>query len=216
MDHTNIRNNNFLATSDRAPYFRILSGDLHAVLQLCTLRKPKSLSVPFMRNLQSRISGRVVVARDGIVSTVIMVQMRSGHYKPMGRLGTGVFMFLVAHGLCAPVSAWAGCNHLVTSRTDPARLPALIDPLMGDFAGQSEPHQAPQRPCTGAWCSGQPATPAVPAGVFDWGMESWVWWAPLAGSVTTTRSLTSFASVVLHPAHCGSAVFHPPRLLPSA
>jgi hypothetical protein len=151
-----------------------------------------------------------------ILLTFIMVRMRSGYFKPLARIGIGAFMLLVVQCLCAPASAWAGCNHLVISRTDAARMPSLIDHLMGDFAGQREPLQTPPPPCTGAWCSGQPATPAVPAGVLDWGIESWVWWAPVAGSVPTARSFASPSSLVLHPAHCGSAVFHPPRFLPSA
>ncbi len=152
----------------------------------------------------------------GIIFTVVMALKRSGDFKPLARMGTGAFMVLVFQCLCAPVSAWAGCNHLVISRTDPARSPSLIDPLIGDFAGQSEPYEAPPRPCTGAWCSGQPATPAVPAGVFDWGIETWVWWASVTGPVPTVRFFASPSSLVLHPTHCGSGVFHPPRCLPSA
>jgi hypothetical protein len=145
-----------------------------------------------------------------------MVQVRSRHYKPLARLGTGVFVLVVVQGLCAPVSAWAGCSHQVTSQSDSARLPSLVGSLMDDFAGEPRPHQAPSRACTGAWCSGQPATPAVPAAVLDWGLQSWAWWSPDAGSISSARSFISSASLVLRPAHCRSPVFHPPRLVPIA
>src|SRR4051794_2773145 len=96
-------------------------------------------------------------------------------FSPAGAITT-----LLALVLIAPSVAKAGCSHLVTSRNDPARLPSLIEPLLHDLAGQSDPLPTPpaRRPCTGAWCSGQPAIPTVPSGAFEGRLGSWAWCAP--------------------------------------
>jgi hypothetical protein len=137
--------------------------------------------------------------------------MRSGKPKPLARLGTGVFMLLVFQVLSAPV--WAGCGHPVTSRTDRSRLPSLIDPLIDDLGGRTDPIQAPPRPCTGAWCSGQPGTPAVPAGTYDLVMQPWALWNLDAVLFPASSSFTSLESCLLHSLHGVIAVFHPPRSL---
>jgi hypothetical protein len=145
-----------------------------------------------------------------------MIEMKTRKFKPLARLGNGVFMLLAVIVSSAPVSVWAGCSHLVASRTEARRLPSLIDPLMDDLSGRADPLQAPQRPCTGAWCSGQPATPTVPAGVFDWGLGSWAWWTSNSGTDSTSSSSTTVEIRLFHPLYCGNAVFHPPRRLPPA
>ena len=43
------------------------------------------------------------------------------------------------------------------------------------------PVPAKPRPCSGAFCSGQPATPAVPAGVADGRVGTWAWCPADAG-----------------------------------
>jgi hypothetical protein len=142
--------------------------------------------------------------------------MRSRFFKRLARLGTGAFVLLVFQLVCAPGFAWADCNHWFVSRTDPGRLPLLVEPWMDELAGRTtEPFQIPPRPCNGAWCSGQPATPAVPAETFDWGMESWAWWACEQAPLATASSFTLPLNILLHPLHRGNAVFRPPQLLPA-
>jgi hypothetical protein len=142
--------------------------------------------------------------------------MRLGFFKRLARLGTGTFVLLVFQLYCAPGLAWAGCNHWAVSRPDPERLPFLVEAWMNELAGRTtEPVQTPPRPCNGAWCSGQPATPAVPAVTFDWGMESWAWWACEQLPLAMASSFTQLRSILLHPLHRGSAVFRPPQLLPA-
>src|ERR1700722_1382511 len=81
----------------------------------------------------------------------------------------GAVATLLALALLAPPVAKAGCSHLVTSRNDRGHLSALVEPLMRDLGGPSDPLSVPRgpRPCSGAWCTGQPEIPAVPAGTFD-------------------------------------------------
>ena len=120
--------------------------------------------------------------------------------------------------MIAPTVAEAGCSHDVTSRTISVGRSSLIEPLFHDLTGQSEDLPVPPlpRPCSGALCSGQPAAPAVPVGAIDAQPESWAWIASVPGLALTGESLLSPETSDLHPMHRVIAVFHPPRLLPSA
>jgi hypothetical protein len=125
---------------------------------------------------------------------------------------------LLALAQLAPQVAKAGCSHLVTSKNDRGRLASLVEPLMRDLASQSDPLSLPRgpRPCSGAWCSGQPAAPPVPSGTFEGRLGSWAWYAPSPDEVTTAASFLSAGTVTLRPLRRGNDVFHPPRLLPPA
>jgi hypothetical protein len=141
--------------------------------------------------------------------------MRSMPFKRLTRFGTGALLLLLVHGFSATGSAWAGCNHLVTSRTDPWRLSSRFEPLILDLIGRSQPLPLPPRPrpCSGTWCSGQPAAPSVPVGVMDGRLDSWAWCTEMPCLVPTGHSFLSDESAALRPLQQGSAVFHPPRLL---
>jgi hypothetical protein len=132
-------------------------------------------------------------------------------------LPAGVVFTLLASVLLAPSAAEAGCSHYVTTRTDAGRFVSLVTSLNLDLAGQSQSQQLPvplpKSPCSGAWCSGQPATPAVPAWVFDRVLDSWSW-CPSASFLSAARpSFLFFEMTTLLPIHQGCGVFHPPRLL---
>ena len=143
--------------------------------------------------------------------------MRSGDYKRMARLGTGALVLLMVHGFCAPRSAWAGCNHLVTSRLAQEQLPSLIEPLILDLAGHSNPLPVPAapRPCLGGWCSGQPATPPVPPEVFDHGqLESWAWCRSIPGLDSVASSFISAETNSLRPVQAGERRLSPTSTRP--
>jgi hypothetical protein len=159
----------------------------------------------------SQTSIAQLLIMSGRLRIFILVHMARGHFKLLARLGTGVFMLVVVQNVCAPVSAWAGCSHLVSSRADSGRPPSVIDSLVHNLAGRNEPAQAPLRPCTGAWCSGQPATPAVPASEFNWGGESWAWWFPGPLSADTSSIFGFPALSIFHSLHRQAGIFHPPR-----
>jgi hypothetical protein len=129
---------------------------------------------------------------------------------------------LVAWALFGAPAAHAGCSYPVTSRTSSGQIPFLnvpliLDPVEGNTR-PSEPLSVPPRPrtCSGAWCSRQPAVPAVPAGVLEVALSSWAWHASVPG--LTPPDPFSLASEMssLHTVRRALAVFHPPRLFPLA
>ncbi len=127
-------------------------------------------------------------------------------------------MFLVIQILCAPATVRAGCSHLVTSRIDSARLPSILSIVVGDHVQPMEERSLPQppRPCSGAFCSGQPATPAVPAGWLGLTVDAWVWCPANLCTFSMSYALVSTENAVARPILQGSGVFHPPRNILSA
>jgi hypothetical protein len=98
------------------------------------------------------------------------------------------------------------------------RFSSLIDPLIHDLAGESAglPIPMPPRPCSGALCSGQPAAPAVPAGLFHGRIDSWALHASVPGLTLTGDSFLIAETNELQPIRQSLDVFHPPRVIPSA
>jgi hypothetical protein len=142
--------------------------------------------------------------------------MRLVYLERLARFGIGALVLLLAQGFCAPGTAWAGCGHLVTSESDIARQRSLLSPLLDDLAGRSDGNSMPQpaRTCSGAFCSGQPATPAVPAGTFDRPVDSWAWCASDLGISSGSCSIVFAESSAAHPIISVRVIFHPPRLVP--
>jgi hypothetical protein len=143
-----------------------------------------------------------------------MTRSRSTWYlsfSPAGAVAT-----LLAFALLAPPAAKASCSHLVTSENGRGHLTSLVEPLMLDLAGPSDPHSVPRgpRPCSGAWCSGQPATPPVPSGLFDGPLGSWALFVSIPDEVSTAPSFLSAETSTFRPLLGGNDVFHPPRLFP--
>jgi hypothetical protein len=139
---------------------------------------------------------------------------RSFSFKQLVSWRAGAVITLLALVLLAPPVAKGGCSHLVTSRTDPGRL----SPLIGDLSGRSEGIPVPSRPrpCSGAFCSQQPAAPAVPAIGLDQRLDSWPW-CPILPTLASARpSFLSAGTIALCPVQRAGEVFHPPRLLLSA
>jgi hypothetical protein len=132
-------------------------------------------------------------------------------FSPAGAVAT-----LLALALPAPPAAKAECSHLVRSRHDPARLGSLVEPLVRDLAGRSDPPPVSpaRRPCSGAWCSEQPGTPAIPPGPFEGWLGTWAWCDANAEGVPTDPSFLVADTDTLRPLGQGDDVFHPPRLVP--
>ncbi len=143
---------------------------------------------------------------------------RSSALKQLVSLPAGAVVLLLGFTLVAPPGVEGSCSHLVTSRTDPGRLSALIDPLVHDLSGEPAgiPLPLPPRPCAGALCSGQPAAPAVPPGSFDGRIDTWAWYALVPGLTLTGDSFLFAATTELHPIRQALDVFHPPRAIPTA
>jgi hypothetical protein len=122
---------------------------------------------------------------------------------------------LLAAGLLAPPVAKAGCSHLVTSKYDPRAPLLLLESLMADPAGRRDPLPVPPapRPCSGAWCSGQPAVPAVPPSTVAGRLGTWAWFVPVPREASGDFSILTAENSPLRPLRRGNDVFHPPRLL---
>jgi hypothetical protein len=132
--------------------------------------------------------------------------------------GAGALMVLLAHGLGAPRSAWAGCNHLVSSRSDrhldSNRLDAIIagGSFSDDPAHDPLQENGPKRsaPCSGPGCSSRaplpvPAAPQGPNGSDQWVVMNAV--VPLAVAAPRGRTIDEPPA---RPAGQTLSIFHPP------
>ncbi len=93
--------------------------------------------------------------------------MRSVRLRRLAHAGTGVIMLLVLDTVCAPSFAWAGCNHLVASLSDPLlnlnRLDELIVASNSSSSARTPldlPTPGRQSPCSGMSCSSRYPLPA--------------------------------------------------------
>jgi hypothetical protein len=142
--------------------------------------------------------------------------LKPGYFQQLARFASGALALLLVQGFCAQRSAWAGCSHVAVSQNDPGQVPSILDTLLNDVAGPSSdrnPLPERSRPCSGAFCSGQPGTPAVPAGAFDRQGDSWAWCANHSGTLPTLYSFDSSGSASADAVIRSSGIFHPPRLL---
>jgi hypothetical protein len=136
-------------------------------------------------------------------------------------LPAGAAVTLLAIVVIAPPSARGGCSHLVTSQNDRVKLAYLIDPSIVDFSdielGRIETPAIPpsRRPCSGAWCSGQPGAPAAPPKANDRHVDSWAWHRPTRGSPLVVAFFRSERNSPC-PNYRRDAILRPPRFLPSA
>ncbi len=129
----------------------------------------------------------------------------------------GAALLCLAWILCAPADARAGCSHLVTSGTDRALLPSFLqDEVLhpgGAAVASSPPRSLPgsPSPCRGAWCSGGPTAPAMPAGTMSIRAPLWAWCASMPGLTSTSASRLIKEASDSRPLSRAIAVFHPPR-----
>lgn len=138
--------------------------------------------------------------------------------RHLTRSSAGAILSLLAIVLFAPRGAVASCSHLVASRNERVQFALLLDPVTRDLAGPSDPSSEPlrPRPCNGALCSGQPASPVVPAGTLEPRLASWAWYSPSADGLSVDPSFLPAETDIHRPLRREADIFHPPRLLPSA
>ena len=148
--------------------------------------------------------------------------MRPNRFERLTRWGAGALMLLLVHGLGAPRSAGAGCNHLVVSKSerllDFNQLDALVaggsPALQSDDLARDPPgDRGSERPtpCSGPGCSGQVPMPVptaiqAPEGPDQWGTLSVPVILPAASPLDRLTDE--------HPPDSSrqeSSVFHPPR-----
>jgi hypothetical protein len=147
--------------------------------------------------------------------------MKKAHSRRLARLATGALVVLIVQCFCATRSAWAGCSHLVGSRSDRLdleRLDLLIvsgssSLTTNDGAQSPQEPSVPTRPCSGLSCSSRdplPISTAVPATGSLSDQCCALGTLVLPGS--TSRSARTLEEPV--PTSLGepSSIFHPPRV----
>jgi hypothetical protein len=141
--------------------------------------------------------------------------MRSIAFKRLARLGTGAFLLLLVHGLCAPSTAWAACNHLVTTQSDPflnlGRLDALI---AGDSVKSPLEQPAPARrmPCSGLACSSSVPMPASTVSPEPGGSDQWGTLDILVVLEVTSPPVATTDQPAPRSVGEKTSIFHPPRV----
>ncbi len=143
------------------------------------------------------------------------MKLRSGGF--LTRSAVGMLMAFLASWVLTPTEVHAGCSaHYLTSRSSLSTAPRLDSLLTGDFRSQS-PGDMPQPrpvPCTGAFCSGNPATPLSttpslpPGSAGDWALS-----LRLAAPGETGCHQRLPAGDDFRPVDQPSSIFHPPRSL---
>ena len=161
---------------------------------------------------RSRSIRRVLLETAAVDPREPGAMTRSSLYLRPAPVPAGVLLTLLALGITArPVR-----GRLLASRHIPGRSATLLGRRSrGCEPGRaSDPLPVPEgpRPCSGAFCSGQPAAPAVPAGVADARVGSWAWCPAIPGSAATGASFLSLETNDPRPLHRWIAVFRPPRL----
>ena len=149
--------------------------------------------------------------------------MTSLRYGRFTKWSAGAAILVLAGLFIAPSSATAGCNHLVSSRTDPLVKLEQIDALilgrpslaLGSDRGQlpfDQPDIPRRSPCSGLSCSNSVPMPVssvmpVPEGRDRWGTLG------IVVEVDNT-SVYRHATDEPTPAAAGenSSIFHPPRV----
>jgi hypothetical protein len=117
----------------------------------------------------------------------------------------------------APGSAEASCSHYVQTDSDLPTYELSLDQF--DIAGSrngateaSTPSGPQRRPCSGALCSGQPASPPSPTQIDVPRASQWAIIAIPTPAVVSDPVFSSGDENDLRPTHRSISVYHPPRL----
>jgi hypothetical protein len=115
-------------------------------------------------------------------------------------------------------SAAAGCSHYVQTNSDLPKyelsLAQFDNAGSGNDATEASTPTDPQRrrPCSGALCTGQPASPSSPTQIDVPRAGQWAIIAIPTPAVVSDPVFSSADENDLRPTHCSISVYHPPRL----
>jgi len=128
-------------------------------------------------------------------------------------------MVLLSHGLVASRSAWAGCNHLISSRSDRLldfnRIDAIIaggsfsDDLAHNPLEENGPKRGPT-PCSGPGCSSRAPLPAPAASQGPDGSDQWVDMNAVVPLAVVSPRCRTIDEPAARPAGQKPSIFHPP------
>jgi hypothetical protein len=138
--------------------------------------------------------------------------------RRLAPLTAGAVFPLLAWFLFAPPVVQAGCSHLVTSRTDRTLLPSYLLDVISDRGNDASTPSLPESPrrCRGAWCSDDPAVPAVPSGTTRIRAGLWAWCTAMRDPDVVTPSRLIEHAADPRPSRRTAPIFRPPRLSASA
>jgi hypothetical protein len=118
----------------------------------------------------------------------------------------------------APASVDASCSHYVHARTNLSKFElSLAEIENADFPSTTMSASTPvdherRRPCSGALCSGQPASPLSPTQIDVPRAGQWAIIAPPVHADVAELVFSPRIENVLLPCHYSTSVYHPPRL----
>jgi hypothetical protein len=133
--------------------------------------------------------------------------------------GAGALTLLLVHGVCASRTAWAGCNHLVSSKSDRGfdfnRLDAIIT---GGSSFADDPAHDPSNedgsnspmPCSGPGCSSRVPMPVPTASAGPQSTIQWVVLHAVAPIMVAAPRRHTVEGPVARPDGHKPSIFHPP------
>ena len=134
---------------------------------------------------------------------------------------TGALVLLLVHGLGTARSAWAACNHLVTSRSDGLAHVYRLDPWITG-GGSSSPADdrardplnspGPERPapCSGPGCSSRVPLPAPSSFPESDRSDHWVVLDAVVCLAPPSPPCRTIDAMTARPGGEPPAIFHPP------
>lgn len=139
--------------------------------------------------------------------------MRLSLLEILARSWSGALLALLAVGVVAPPAARAGCAaRYVTSRSTATGETAHVE-LLSLATPPGEPARPRPTPCSGAFCSGSPATP-LPATPSIVSLDDGRWVIPPFPVFLVGPGVFSRSPVDLNPRPVNRtfSIFHPPRV----
>jgi hypothetical protein len=118
----------------------------------------------------------------------------------------------------APASVDASCSHYVHARTNLSKFELSLDEFENAvYPGATTSVSTPvdherRRPCSGALCSGQPASPLSPTQIDVPRAGQWAIIAPPVQADVAELVFSRRDENLLFPIHYSTSVYHPPRL----
>ncbi len=160
-------------------------------------------------------------SNDGVSKHHFLIasSMGSIRYGQLMRWVTGALMLLLVQGVGAPRSAWAGCNHLVSSRSDAFLKFDQLDELIqghsiassSDDLAQGSRVPKRNRPCSGMSCSGRVPMPVSTASQGFEGFDQWGALATVADVLSPSLSARPADEPGPRAKGQATSIFHPPR-----
>jgi hypothetical protein len=143
--------------------------------------------------------------------------MTSAPARRSAIIGIGAVLAVLVFNAVSARSATASCSHYVSNNSDLTKFELRFAPfdnesLPNETSEPSAPVGSPRRGhCSGALCSGQPASPSCPNRIDVPRAGQWAIIAAPAQTAMPEPALCPDAMHVLLTNSCSTSVYHPPR-----